>query len=68
MRAGWALHNRDISVQKYPNSVCPLNIRIKMVPLRPYYCEYVTQVGKGSSEGKKVQQIPTSQFVMGMFK
>ena len=27
-----------------------------------------TQVGKGSSEEKKVQQIPTSQFVMGMFK
>ena len=26
-----------------------------------------TQVGKGSSEEKKVQQIPTSQFVIGMF-
>ena len=30
--------------------------------------QMVTQVGKGSSEEKKVQQIPTSQFVMGMFK
>ena len=27
-----------------------------------------TQVGKGSSEEKKVQQILTSKFVMGMFK
>ena len=26
-----------------------------------------TQVGKGSSEEKKVQQILTSKFVMGMF-
>ena len=29
---------------------------------------YITQVGKGISEGKKVQQILTSKFVMGMFK
>ena len=28
---------------------------------------YDTQVGKGSSWGKKVQQILTWKFVMGMF-
>ena len=34
-----------------------------------YLCtKDITQVGKGSSEEKKVQQIPTSQFVMGIFK
>ena len=29
---------------------------------------YYTQVDKGSSGEKKVQQILTSKFVMGMFK
>ena len=28
---------------------------------------FITQVGKGSSEGKKYQRILTSKFVMGIF-